>query len=168
MIALSLTLILLASAFAMTALAFVKITGETLLGLPRNLAVVAREKQGDVPWSMRTVLALLAMLCLVFGLMPWLLIPWLATVSQSLGYDTSILQVRPSRVVIYLTNPTGKTFAELNSQEKNRVSHRGKALQEVAAEFSKILTWLEARLAESKPPKPDHRQFMHNDWSQDK
>ena len=62
----------------------------------------------------------------------------------------------------------GKTFAELNSQEKNRVSHRGKALQEVAAEFSKILTWLEARLAESKPPKPDHRQFMHNDWSQDK
>jgi len=62
----------------------------------------------------------------------------------------------------------GKTFAELNSQEKNRVSHRGKALQEVAAEFDKILAWLESRLAEVKPPKPDHKQFEHNDWSEDK
>lgn len=62
----------------------------------------------------------------------------------------------------------GKTFAELNSQEKNRVSHRGKALREVAAEFPQILAWLESRLAENKPPKPDHKQFEHNDWSEDK
>jgi XTP/dITP diphosphohydrolase len=62
----------------------------------------------------------------------------------------------------------GKTFAELTSAEKNRVSHRGKALAEVAAEFAKILAWLEARLAEAKPPKPDHNQFEHNDWSEDK
>ena len=62
----------------------------------------------------------------------------------------------------------GKTFAEISSGEKNRVSHRGKALREVAAEFDKILKWLESRLAEVKPPKPDHTQFEHNDWSEDK
>jgi XTP/dITP diphosphohydrolase len=62
----------------------------------------------------------------------------------------------------------GKTFAELTSAEKNRVSHRGKALAEVAAEFDKILLWLQARLAEVKPPKPDHKEFEHNDWSEDK
>jgi len=61
-----------------------------------------------------------------------------------------------------------KTFAELTSEEKNKVSHRGKALAQVAAEFDKILAWLEARLAEVKPPKPDHAQFEHNDWSEDK
>lgn len=60
----------------------------------------------------------------------------------------------------------GKTFAEISSTDKNRVSHRGRALQEVAAEFDKILTWLESRLAEVKPPKPDHTQFEHNDWSE--
>ena len=62
----------------------------------------------------------------------------------------------------------GKTFAEISSQQKNRVSHRGKALGEVVAEFDKVLAWLEARLAEAKPPKPDHTQFEHNDWSEDK
>ena len=62
----------------------------------------------------------------------------------------------------------GKTFAELTSEEKNRVSHRGKALAQVAAEFKKILAWLEARLAEARPPKPDHAQYAHNDWSEDK
>ncbi len=62
----------------------------------------------------------------------------------------------------------GKTFAEISGEEKNRVSHRGRALQEVAAEFDKVLAWLEARLTEVKPPKPDHTQFEHNDWSEDK
>ncbi|KPK28055.1 MAG: Non-canonical purine NTP pyrophosphatase [Desulfobacterales bacterium SG8_35_2] len=62
----------------------------------------------------------------------------------------------------------GKTFAELTSVEKNRVSHRGKALAQVVQEFDKILIWLEARLTESKPPKPDHTSFEHNDWSKDK
>jgi len=62
----------------------------------------------------------------------------------------------------------GRTFAEISSEEKNRVSHRGKALREVAAEFDKIMAWLEARLAETKPPKPDHTRFEHNDWSEDK
>ena len=62
----------------------------------------------------------------------------------------------------------GKTFAEISGEEKNRVSHRGRALQEVAAEFDKVLAWLEARLTEVKPLKPDHTEFEHNDWSEDK
>ena len=61
-----------------------------------------------------------------------------------------------------------KTFAEITGEEKNRVSHRGKALAQVVAEFDKIITWIEARSAEVKPPKPDHTRFEHNDWSEDK
>jgi XTP/dITP diphosphohydrolase len=36
----------------------------------------------------------------------------------------------------------GKTFAELTGEEKNRVSHRGKALRELSAEFDKVLKWI--------------------------
>jgi XTP/dITP diphosphohydrolase len=35
-----------------------------------------------------------------------------------------------------------KTFAELTSEEKNLVSHRGKALCELSAEFDKVLLWI--------------------------
>ena len=43
--------------------------------------------------------------------------------------------------------PSGKTFAEMTSEEKNRVSHRGKAMEELRNEFEKVLTWLDRRLA---------------------
>lgn len=59
----------------------------------------------------------------------------------------------------------GKTFAEMTMEEKAKVSHRGKALAEVKAEAAKIKKWLEQRLFEMKPPKPDHKQFMDDDWS---
>jgi len=62
----------------------------------------------------------------------------------------------------------GKTFAECTMEEKNKVSHRGRALAEVAAEFDKVLKWIEHRMLEIKPPKPDHSQFEHNDWSEEK
>ncbi|MDR0476624.1 MAG: XTP/dITP diphosphatase [Desulfobulbaceae bacterium] len=58
----------------------------------------------------------------------------------------------------------GKSFAELSATEKNRVSHRGKALAQLRGEIDKVLTWLEQRLAEEKPAKPDHSQFT-DDWS---
>ncbi|MBU0680491.1 MAG: XTP/dITP diphosphatase [Proteobacteria bacterium] len=60
----------------------------------------------------------------------------------------------------------GKTFAEANMDEKNKISHRGKALAEVAAEMPNILKWLKQRLFEAKAPKPDHAEFEHNDWSE--
>lgn len=40
----------------------------------------------------------------------------------------------------------GKTFGEADLGEKGRVSHRGRALIEVRAEFEKILVWLEQNL----------------------
>ena len=58
-----------------------------------------------------------------------------------------------------------KTFAELSMEEKNKVSHRGKALAQVKSEVQQIKKWLEQRLFEEKPPKPDHSEFEHNDWS---
>ena len=59
----------------------------------------------------------------------------------------------------------GKTFAELSMEEKNKVSHRGKALAELKTELPQVLKWLDQRLEEEKPPKPDHDQYMDNDWS---
>lgn len=58
-----------------------------------------------------------------------------------------------------------KTFAELSSEEKHKVSHRGKALAQVKAEVQQIKKWLDQRLFEEKPPKPDHSEFENNDWS---
>lgn len=69
---------------------------------------------------------------------------------------------------IFLYPPMNKTFAEIPMEEKNKVSHRGKALAEFSAEIEKVLTWLRQRLLEEKPPKPDHKQFEHNDWSEEK
>jgi XTP/dITP diphosphohydrolase len=43
---------------------------------------------------------------------------------------------------IFYFPPLQKTFAELSRSEKSRVSHRGKALQEVRDEFDKIVTWI--------------------------
>lgn len=59
----------------------------------------------------------------------------------------------------------GKTFAELSMEEKNKVSHRGKALEELKSELPKVFKWLEQRLFEEKPPQPDHSQFDGKDWS---
>ena len=44
--------------------------------------------------------------------------------------------------------PLKKTFAQMSRAEKNRVSHRGKAIAELRGEIDKVLVWLEQRLAE--------------------
>ncbi len=41
-----------------------------------------------------------------------------------------------------------KTFAEISMAEKSRVSHRGKAFQEVADEFDKVLDWIDINMPE--------------------
>jgi len=69
---------------------------------------------------------------------------------------------------VFFCPELGKTFAEASMEEKNKVSHRGKALAEIRDECDKIVRWLKARLAEVKPEKPDHRQFEHNDWSEER
>ena len=44
--------------------------------------------------------------------------------------------------------PAKKTFAQMTAEQKNRVSHRGKAMGELRSEFDKVLIWLKQRLAE--------------------
>jgi XTP/dITP diphosphohydrolase len=43
---------------------------------------------------------------------------------------------------IFYYPPLDKTFAQLTREEKSRVSHRGRALQELKAEFDKVLIWI--------------------------
>ena len=69
---------------------------------------------------------------------------------------------------IFFSPDLGKTFAEASMAEKSAISHRGRALADLAAEFSKVQVWLRQRMAEIKPPKPDHSEFEHNDWSKDR
>jgi len=42
-----------------------------------------------------------------------------------------------------------KTFAQLTTEEKNQVSHRGRAMGELRGELDKVLTWLRQRLGEA-------------------
>ncbi|MDZ7699155.1 MAG: XTP/dITP diphosphatase [Deltaproteobacteria bacterium] len=56
---------------------------------------------------------------------------------QGFGYDP-----------LFYYPPAGKTFAEMIPQEKNRVSHRGRAMAELKAELDKVFIWLRQRLEE--------------------
>jgi XTP/dITP diphosphohydrolase len=42
--------------------------------------------------------------------------------------------------------PLKKTFAQMSREEKNRISHRGKAFAELKEEFDKVLIWIRQRL----------------------
>jgi XTP/dITP diphosphohydrolase len=57
--------------------------------------------------------------------------------SNGFGYDP-----------IFYYPPMKKTFGEMAREEKNRVSHRGKAMANLRKEFSKVLVWIDQRLAE--------------------
>lgn len=45
----------------------------------------------------------------------------------------------------------GKTFAEMTMAEKSGVSHRGKALRELIAEFDNVLVWLKQQMPSVQP-----------------
>lgn len=49
---------------------------------------------------------------------------------------------------VFYYPPMKKTFAQMTREEKNRVSHRGKAMSELRREFDKVLLWLQQRLSE--------------------
>jgi XTP/dITP diphosphohydrolase len=49
---------------------------------------------------------------------------------------------------LFLYPPLDKTFAQMSMEEKNWVSHRGKAMAEFKDEFSKVLIWLKQRMSE--------------------
>jgi len=50
---------------------------------------------------------------------------------------------------VFYYPPLNKTFAQLSREEKNSVSHRGKAMLELRNEFDKVIIWLEQRMAEN-------------------
>jgi XTP/dITP diphosphohydrolase len=52
---------------------------------------------------------------------------------------------------VFFYPPLNKTFAELSQDEKNRVSHRGKALSELQSEFEKVLIWLQQQMPPQEP-----------------
>jgi len=47
---------------------------------------------------------------------------------------------------VFFFPPLKKTFAQLTMAEKGRVSHRGKALQQVQNEFEKVLKWIDRHM----------------------
>jgi XTP/dITP diphosphohydrolase len=51
--------------------------------------------------------------------------------SNGFGYDP-----------VFFYPPYNKTFAQITIEEKNRISHRGKALAELRSEFDKVLIWI--------------------------
>ena len=57
--------------------------------------------------------------------------------SRGFGYDP-----------LFYYPPLKKTFAELSKEEKNRVSHRGKAMAELKGELNKVRIWLRQRMSE--------------------
>ena len=55
--------------------------------------------------------------------------------SNGFGYDP-----------VFFYPPYNKTFAQITGEEKNRISHRGKALAELKSEFDKVLIWIKQNM----------------------
>ena len=53
---------------------------------------------------------------------------------------------------VFFYPPLNRTFAQLTREEKNQVSHRGRALADFILELDKVLVWVRQRLAEARPP----------------
>lgn len=47
---------------------------------------------------------------------------------------------------VFYYPPAGKTFAQMTPEEKNRVSHRGIALEALKKEFDKVLRWISMQM----------------------
>ena len=52
---------------------------------------------------------------------------------------------------VFFYPPAGKTFAGMTAEEKNGVSHRGKALRDLCAEFEKVLIWIRQHMPLPEP-----------------
>ncbi|HSV92247.1 MAG TPA: XTP/dITP diphosphatase [Desulfobacterales bacterium] len=52
---------------------------------------------------------------------------------------------------VFFYPPLGRTFAELARDEKGRVSHRGRALAELRAEFDKVMVWIRRHMPPTDP-----------------
>lgn len=60
--------------------------------------------------------------------------------SNGFGYDP-----------VFFYPPLNRTFAQLNREEKSRVSHRGRALREMRDEFEKVMIWIRRHMPADDP-----------------
>ena len=89
----------------LAAACFVKAFGITFLALPRSKHV---ENARDAHWSMNAAMALLAALCLLLGVAPFVLVPHL----ESVAFD--FFGVQPDLSINWATVATNGTFASLS------------------------------------------------------
>jgi hydrogenase-4 component B len=99
------SLVCLALAMALTSLAFLKIAGESLVGKPRH---PVRDPAPSQP--VRAVLGTLAGACLVLGVQPWLVVPWLKVAVAATGLRPSVLSATPSLLSIRLPSTGGRPY----------------------------------------------------------
>lgn len=86
-------LLLLVAAFALTAFCFYKLVGLALLGLPRTSPSERTGWQkGEASGAMLAAMGVLALLCLLLGVLPGQIAPWLAGLAGELGYDVALAQ----------------------------------------------------------------------------
>lgn len=52
---------------------------------------------------------------------------------------------------VFVYPPLGKTFAQLGAEEKHRVSHRGRAMAELRAEFADVMRWIRNHMPPGDP-----------------
>lgn len=99
LVALATAVLALATAVALTATAFVKLAGQCLLGPPR-----AAVDRGQQSWPERAVLVVLALACIILGLQPWILLPWLTAAVLPLvdGGQSGVLHADPWRLQVDL------------------------------------------------------------------
>lgn len=61
---------------------------------------------------------------------------------------------------IFFYPPLKKTFAQLSREEKSRVSHRGRVLNEMKQEFDKVLIWIRRHM-------PPEEKFLYGQVKED-
>lgn len=88
---------LLALTFGLTAFAFVKMAGLTILGEPRKNLV---RTQREMPWFVRLIFIVLSGICLMFGILPWPILALLSQVTQSLGMPALALQGQGNAITV--------------------------------------------------------------------
>ncbi len=52
---------------------------------------------------------------------------------------------------VFVYPPLGRTFAQLGAEEKHRVSHRGRAMAELRAEFEDVMRWIRNHMPPGDP-----------------
>ncbi len=109
------SLVVLAAAFALTAVCFYKIAGLTLLGQPRSSARErAQWSKQDAPINMRSMMLLLAGLCLALGLLPGPVVQLLSPLTEPLGIAHEIKMNAPLWTGLTIQPPSAPEYGPVS------------------------------------------------------